>query len=115
MDIHLITDGLAEESGLLQTELALVFLLSLAALVAIVALGCLAFLVGRISLESRLAGVVVSEQGELFRVPEEDSKSWFELPAGASLWIRGQAGRYYLVETPSQIEGWVRGDTILID
>jgi hypothetical protein len=90
------------------------FLISLV-LVAIVALGCLAFLVGRISLESRLAGVVVSEQGELFRVPEEDSKSWFELPAGTSLWIRGQAGRYYLVETPSQIEGWVRGDTILID
>jgi tetratricopeptide (TPR) repeat protein len=90
------------------------FLISLV-LVAIAALGCLAFFLGRISLGSRSVGVVASEEGELFRVPEEDSKSWFELPAGTSLWIRGQAGRYYLVETPSQIEGWVRRDTILID
>jgi hypothetical protein len=90
------------------------FLISLV-LVAILALGCLAFFVGRILVESRSVGVVVSEEGELFRVPEEDSKSWFELPAGTSLWIRGQAGSYYLVETPSQIDGWVRSDTILID
>jgi hypothetical protein len=90
------------------------FLISLV-LVAIVALGCLAFFAGRVLLESRSVGVVVSEEGELFRVPEEDSKSWFELPAGTSLWIRGQAGRYYLVETPSHIDGWVRSDTILID
>ncbi len=90
------------------------FLISLV-LVAIAALGSLAFLLGRISLESRSVGVVVSAEGELFRVPEEDSKSWFELPEGTSLWIRGQTGRYYLVETPSQIEGWVRSDTILVD
>ena len=90
------------------------FLISLV-LVAIAALGSLAFLLGRISLESRSVGVVVSEGGELFRVPEEDSKSWFELPEGTSLWIRGQTGSYYLVETPSQIEGWVRSDTILVD
>jgi hypothetical protein len=90
------------------------FLISLV-LVAIAALGCLAFFLGRISFESRSVGVVVSDEGELFRVPEEDSKSWFELPAGTSLWIRGQSGRYYLVETPSQIDGWVRSDTILID
>ncbi len=90
------------------------FLISLV-LVAIVALGCLAFFLGRISLGSRSVGVVVSEEGELSRVPEEDSKSWFELPAGTSLWIKGQTGGYYLVETPSQIEGWVRRDTILID
>ncbi len=90
------------------------FLISLV-LVAIVALGCLAFFAGRVLLESRSVGVVVSEEGELFRVPEEDSKSWFELPAGTSLWIRGRAGRYYLVETPSHIDGWVRSDTILID
>jgi len=90
------------------------FLISLV-LVAIAALGCLAFFLGRISLESRSVGVVVSEEGELFRVPEEDSKSWFELPAGTSLWIKGRTGRYCLVETPSQIEGWVRSDTILVD
>jgi len=90
------------------------FLISLV-LVAIAALGCLAFFLGRVSLGSRSVGVVASEEGELFRVPEEDSNSWFELPSGTSLWIRGQAGRYYLVETPSHIEGWVRRDTILID
>jgi hypothetical protein len=90
------------------------FLISLV-LVAIAALGCLAFFVGRILLEARSVGVVVSEGGELFRVPEEDSKSWFELPEGTSLWIRGRTGGYYLVETPSRIEGWVRSDTILID
>jgi tetratricopeptide (TPR) repeat protein len=90
------------------------FLISLV-LVAIVALGCLAFFLGRLALEKRPVGVVVAEEGELFRVPEEDSKSWFELPAGTSLWIKGRAGGYYLVETPSQIDGWVRGDTILID
>ncbi len=90
------------------------FIISLV-LVSIVALGCVVFFAGRVLLESRSVGVVVSEEGELFRVPEEDSKSWFELPAGTSLWIRGQAGRYYLVETPSQIDGWVRSDTVLID
>jgi tetratricopeptide (TPR) repeat protein len=90
------------------------FLISLV-LVAIVALGCLAFFLARISLESRSVGVVVSEEGELFRIPEEDSKSWFELPEGTSLFIRGRSGGYYLVETPSHIEGWVQSDMVLID
>jgi hypothetical protein len=84
-------------------------------LVTIAALGCMAFFVARLSLESRSVGVVVSDEGELYRVPEQDSKSWFELPSGTSLWIRGTSGRYYLVETPAQIDGWVRSDTILID
>jgi tetratricopeptide (TPR) repeat protein len=90
------------------------FLISLV-LVAIVALGWLAFFLVRISLESRSVGVVVSEGGELFRVPEADSKSWFELPEGTSLFVTGGRQEYYLVETPSQIKGWVRRDTILID
>jgi tetratricopeptide (TPR) repeat protein len=90
------------------------FLISLV-LVAIAALGCLAFFLGRLYLESRSVGVVVSDEGELFRVPEQDSRSWFDLPAGTSLWIRGRTGKYYLVETPAQIDGWVRRDTILID
>jgi hypothetical protein len=84
-------------------------------LLAIVALGCLAFFLGLICVDSRSVGVVVSEKGELFRVPEEDSKSWFELPEGTSLYVRGRSGGYYLVETPSKIEGWVKSDTILID
>ena len=93
------------------------FLITLV-LVAIVALGCLAFFLGLICVDSRSVGVVVSAQGaqgELFRVPEEDSKSWFELPEGTSLFVRGRSGGYYLVETPSKIEGWVQSDTILID
>jgi tetratricopeptide (TPR) repeat protein len=90
------------------------FLISLV-LVTIVALGCLAFFLGRIHIESRSVGVVVSAQGELLRVPEEDSKSWFELPEGTSLFVRGRSGGYYLVETSSEIEGWVQRDTILID
>jgi hypothetical protein len=90
------------------------FLISLV-LMAIVALGWLAFFLGRISLESRSVGVVVSGEGELYRVPEEDSRSWFALPEGTSLFVRGRSGEYYLVETPSQIEGWVPSDTILID
>jgi hypothetical protein len=90
------------------------FLISLV-LVAIAALGSLAFFLARLSLESQSVGVVVSSEGELFRVPERDSKSWFELPAGTSLWIRGRTGSYYLVETPAQIDGWVRSDTILMD
>jgi len=90
------------------------FVISLV-LLAIVTMGCLAFFLGRLLGESRSVGVVLGEQGELYRVPEEDSKSWFELPAGTSLWIRGRVERYYLVETPSQIEGWVRQDAILLD
>ena len=84
-------------------------------LVAIVALGCLAFFLGLIGVDARSVGVVVSAQGELYRVPEEDSKSWFELPEGTSLFVRGRSGGYYLVETPSEIEGWVKSDSILID
>ena len=90
------------------------FLITLV-LLAIVALGCLAFFLGLICADSRSVGVVVSAQGELFRVPEEDSKTWFELPEGTSLFVRGRSGGYYLVETPSKIEGWVKSDTILID
>ena len=90
------------------------FLISLV-LLAILTIGCLAFFLGRLLGESRSVGVVIGEQSELYRVPEEDSKSWFELPAGTSLWIRGRVKRYYLVETSSQIEGWVRDDAILID
>jgi hypothetical protein len=90
------------------------FLISLV-LVAIAVLGCLAFFWGRVLQESRSVGVVYAAEGELFRVPEEDSRSWFALPVGTSLWIKGRSGLYYLVETPSQIQGWVRSDTILID
>jgi hypothetical protein len=84
-------------------------------LVTIATIGCLAFFLGRLHSESRAVGVVIGEGSELYRVPEEDSKSWFELPAGTSLWLRGRSGQYDLVETPSQIKGWVRRDTILID
>jgi tetratricopeptide (TPR) repeat protein len=84
-------------------------------LVAIAALGCSAFFVGRLLAESRSVGVVSFENSELYRIPERDSKSWFQLPMGTSLWIRGRSGQYYLVETPSQIEGWVRKSLILID
>ena len=90
------------------------FLISLV-LVAIMCLGSLAFFLGRLLAESRPVGVVVSREGEMFRVPEEDSRSWFDLPEGTSLWIRGKSGSYYLVQTPSRIEGWVRSNTILID
>lgn len=90
------------------------FLISLV-LVAIMCLGSLAFFLGRLLAESRSVGVVVSREGEMFRVPEEDSRSWFDLPEGTSLWIRGKSGSYYLVQTPSRIEGWVRSDTILLD
>ncbi|UCF96651.1 MAG: hypothetical protein JSV89_15940 [Spirochaetaceae bacterium] len=90
------------------------FLITLV-LVAIATLGCLAFFVGRRLADVRSVAVVIAEESQLYRVPEEDSKSWFELPAGTSLWIRGSSGQYYLVETPAQIEGWVRSDTILID
>jgi tetratricopeptide (TPR) repeat protein len=90
------------------------FLITLV-LVAIVTLGCLAFFLGLIRDESRSVAVVVSRQGELFRVPEEDSKSWFELPEGTSLFVRGRSGGYFLVETASKIEGWVKDDAVLID
>lgn len=84
-------------------------------LLTIAALGCFAFFVGRLHSESRSVGVVISDGSDLNRVPEEDSKSWFELASGTSLWIRGQFGDHYLVETPSEIMGWVRTNTILLD
>jgi tetratricopeptide (TPR) repeat protein len=84
-------------------------------LLTIAALGSFAFFAGRLHSESRPVGVVISEGSNLNRIPEEDSNSWFELPSGTSLWIRGQFGEYYLVETPSDIMGWVRTDSILID
>lgn len=84
-------------------------------LLTIAALGCFAFFVGRLHSESRSVGVVISDGSDLNRVPEEDSKSWFELPSGTSLWIRGRFGDHYLVETPSEIMGWVRSNTILLD
>jgi hypothetical protein len=90
------------------------FLIALV-LIAIAVLGCAVFFVGRLLAESRSVGVVSEQSSELYRVPEQDSKSWFELPMGTSLWIRGRSGQYYLVETPSQIDGWVRSDTLLID
>jgi len=84
-------------------------------LLTIAALGSFTFFVARLRSESRSVGVVISEGSDLKRVPEEDSKSWFELPSGTSLWIRGKFGDYYLVETPSEIMGWVRTNTILLD
>jgi hypothetical protein len=84
-------------------------------LLTIAALGSFAFFVGRLHSESRSVGVVISEGSGLNRVPEIDSKSWFELPSGTSLWIRGQFGDYYLVETSSDIMGWVRTNSILLD
>ncbi len=84
-------------------------------LLTIAALGSFTFFVGRLHSESRSVGVVISEGSDLNRVPEEDSKSWFELPSGTSLWIKGQFGDYYLVETSSEIMGWVQTNTILLD
>ncbi len=84
-------------------------------LLAIAALGSLVFFVERLSAGSRSVGVVVPEQAELLRVPEEDSKPWFGLPSGTSLEIRGETSGYYLVETASKLRGWVHRDTVLLD
>ncbi len=90
------------------------FLISLV-LLAIAALGSLIFFVERLSAGSRSVAVVIPEQAELLRVPEEDSRPWLGLPSGTSLEIRGETSGYYLVQTASKLKGWVHRDAVLLD
>lgn len=84
-------------------------------LLAIAALGSLAFFVAVLHSDSRSAGVVIRKTATVLRVPEQDGKPWFELPAGTSLWIRGETGQFYLVETASKLKGWMASDAVLLD
>jgi hypothetical protein len=79
--------------------------------------GCigLGFFLGLLYNESRPVGVVVVDNVGLVKIPEDDARSSFVLPPGTSLRIRGEAGGYYLVETASQFQGWVRSEAILLD
>jgi tetratricopeptide (TPR) repeat protein len=65
--------------------------------------------------ESRPVGVIVAEDVELARIPEDDARASVLLPPGTSLRVRGRAGGYYLVETASRFRGWVREGAILLD
>jgi len=90
------------------------FLISLV-LLGLAAVGSSCFFVGRLRASSQPVGVIVSERADLLRVPESDSKPWFELPSGTSFLIRGRGGGYYLVETSSGVKGWVPMEVVLLD
>ena len=92
-------------------EMARLIALVLAAVFTAASLG---LLVARLASEARPVGVL-AVRTRLLRVPEPDSRVWLELPAGTALHVRGRAGTYALVETGSQLKGWVAEERILLD
>jgi tetratricopeptide (TPR) repeat protein len=106
-NLTLITAGFVVRRGRVQFLIALV----LAAVFTAAALGVF---LARLQGEARPVGVLVG-QARLLRIPEPDSRTWLELPAGTTLRVRGRAGGYSLVETGSQLKGWVAEDRILLD
>lgn len=83
-------------------------------LAAVFTAASLGVLGGRLLGQSRPVGVL-EEQSPLLRIPEPDSRTWLELPAGTTLRIRGLVKGFSLVETGSQLRGWVAEDRILLD
>jgi tetratricopeptide (TPR) repeat protein len=83
-------------------------------LAAVFTAASLGLLVARLASETRPVGVLVART-RLLRVPEPDSRVWLELPAGTALRVRGRVGTYALVETGSQLKGWVAEERILLD
>jgi len=106
-NLTLVMAGLVVRRGRVQFLIVLV-------LAAVFTAASLGVLVARLASEARPVGVLVG-QTRLLRIPEPDSRVWLELPAGTTLWVRGRAGAYSLVETGSQLKGWVAGNRILLD
>ncbi len=59
--------------------------------------------------------VVSSGVGELRRIPQDIAEPWVELPEGTALIAQDQHQEYFLVETGSEITGWIHSDQLLID
>jgi hypothetical protein len=59
--------------------------------------------------------VVSSSVGEVRRIPQDIAEPWVELPEGTALIARDQHEEYFLVETGSEITGWIHSDQLLID
>jgi tetratricopeptide (TPR) repeat protein len=106
-NLTLIVAGLVVRRGRVQFLIALV----LAAVFTAAALGVF---LARLQAEARPVGVLIG-QTRLLRIPEADSRNWLELPAGTTLRVRGRAAGYSLVETGSQLKGWVAEERIILD
>lgn len=59
--------------------------------------------------------VVSASVGEVRRIPQDIAEPWVELPEGTALIARDQHQEYFLVETGSEITGWIHSDQLLID
>jgi hypothetical protein len=59
--------------------------------------------------------VVATETGELRRIPQDMAEPWIYLSEGTALIARDRHEDYFLVETGSEITGWIRSDQLLID
>ncbi len=59
--------------------------------------------------------VVYSSVGELRRIPQDIAEPWVQLPEGTALIAQDQHQEYFLVETGSEITGWIHSDQLLID
>lgn len=59
--------------------------------------------------------VVSAPVGEMRRIPQDIAEPWVELPEGTALIARDHHEKYFLVETGSEITGWIHSDQLLID
>ncbi len=84
-------------------------------LLVIVLLSVLAGLGISILRRSEPTVVVATSSGELRRIPEDNADAWVSLPEGTALIARDYFQEYLLVETGSEISGWIHSDQLLID
>ncbi len=59
--------------------------------------------------------VVSASAGEVRRIPRDIAEPWVRLPEGTALIARDRHEEYFLVETGSEITGWIHSDQLLID
>lgn len=103
----LVMAGLVIRRGRVQFLIVLV-------LAGVFAAASLGVFLARVAAENRPVGVL-AENTRLLRIPDPDSRTWLELPAGSALRVRGRAAGYLLVQTGSQFRGWVSEERVLLD
>ncbi|MFP4431320.1 MAG: hypothetical protein ACLFPV_08730 [Spirochaetaceae bacterium] len=59
--------------------------------------------------------VVSASFGEVRRIPQDTAEPWVRFPEGTALIARDRHEEYFLVETGSEITGWIHSDQLLID
>jgi hypothetical protein len=60
-------------------------------------------------------GIVGHNKAELRKIPLPNASEWIYLEEGTAVEVNGNSAGYLLVKTGFGVEGWIKGDKMLVD